>query len=60
MKTNLKPANSKALALLKKLQALAEQGIDGENVAAQSKMAQLFDRNSPVALYVAVVLTIGN
>jgi hypothetical protein len=34
MKTNLKPANSKARALLKKLLALAERGIDGEKTSA--------------------------
>jgi len=37
----LKPANSKARALLKKLQALAEQGIDGEKISAQKKIARL-------------------
>jgi hypothetical protein len=37
----LKPANSKAWALLKKLQALAEQGIDGEKISAQAKIARL-------------------
>jgi hypothetical protein len=41
MKTNLKPANLKARALLKKLQALAEQGIDGEKISAQHKIARL-------------------
>jgi hypothetical protein len=41
MQTNLKPANSKARALLKKLQALAEQGIDGEKLSAQKKIARL-------------------
>lgn len=44
MKTNLKPANSKAWALLKKLQALAEQGIDGEKISAQNKIARLKTR----------------
>jgi hypothetical protein len=34
MKTDLKPANSKARALLKKLLALAERGIDGEKTSA--------------------------
>ena len=37
----LKPANSKARALLKKLQALAERGIDGEKMSAQAKIARL-------------------
>jgi len=37
----LKPANSKARALLKKLQALAERGIDGEKRSAQKKIARL-------------------
>jgi hypothetical protein len=41
MKANLKPANSKARALLKKLQALAERGIDGERISAQKKIARL-------------------
>jgi hypothetical protein len=41
MKANLKPANSKARALLKKLQALAERGIDGERISAQKKVARL-------------------
>jgi hypothetical protein len=44
MQTNLKPANSKARALLKKLQALAEQGIDGEKLSAQKKIARLKTR----------------
>ena len=37
----MKPASSKARALLKKLQALAEQGIDGEKITAQNKIARL-------------------
>ena len=41
MKTNLKPANSKARALLKKLLALAERGIDGEKASAQRKIRRL-------------------
>jgi hypothetical protein len=41
MKTNLRPANSKARALFKKLQALAERGIDGEKMSAQNKIAWL-------------------
>ncbi len=44
MKTNLKPAHSKAWTLLKKLQALAEQGIDGEKISAQNKIARLKTR----------------
>jgi hypothetical protein len=50
MKTNLKPANSKARALLKKLQALAERGIDGEKTSAQGKIRRLkarFDFSAP-------------
>jgi hypothetical protein len=38
---NLKPAPLKALLLLKKLQALAEKGIDGEKISAQNKIARL-------------------
>lgn len=41
MKTNLRPANAKARALLTKLQALAERGIDGEKISAQRKIARL-------------------
>jgi hypothetical protein len=41
VKTNLIPASSKARALLKKLQALAERGIDGERISAQRKIARL-------------------
>ena len=37
----MKPANLKARALLKKLQALSEQGIDGEKISAQNKIARL-------------------
>ncbi len=40
----MKPANSKAWALLKKLEALAERGIDGENRSAQNKIARLKKR----------------
>jgi hypothetical protein len=50
MKTNLKPANSKARVLLKKLQALAERGIDGEKTSAQRKIRRLkarFDFSAP-------------
>jgi len=41
VKEKLKPANSKARALLKKLQALAERGIDGEKIEAQRKLSRL-------------------
>jgi hypothetical protein len=50
MGSNLKPADSKARALLKKLRALAEQGIDGERISAQNKIALLerrFDFSAP-------------
>jgi hypothetical protein len=50
MKTNLKPANSKARALLTKLQALADRGIGGEKISAQNKIARLkarFDFSFP-------------
>ena len=50
MKTNLKPANSKARVLLKKLLALAERGIDGEKTTAQRKIRRLkarFDFSAP-------------
>jgi hypothetical protein len=50
VKTDLKPANSKARVLLKKLQALAERGIEGEKISAQSKIARLkarFDFTAP-------------
>ena len=50
MKTNVKPANSKARALLKKLLALAERGIDGERTSAQRKIRRLkarFDFSAP-------------
>src|SRR5438876_10758376 len=43
-KANLKPANAKARALLEKLQALAERGIDGEKISAQKKIARLKSR----------------
>jgi len=48
--TNLKPANAKARALLKKLLALAERGIDGEKASAQRKIRRLkgrFDFSAP-------------
>ena len=41
MNVNLMPANSKARALLEKLQALADRGIDGEKLSAQKKIARL-------------------
>jgi len=50
VKTNLKPANSKARVLLKKLLALAERGIDGEKTSAQRKIRRLkarFDFSAP-------------
>jgi len=50
VKTNLTAANAKARALLKKLEALAERGIDGERLAAQHKIARLkarLDFNQP-------------
>jgi hypothetical protein len=50
MNANLKPANSKARALLKKLLALAERGIDGEKASAQRKIHRLkarFDFSAP-------------
>jgi hypothetical protein len=50
VKTNLTAANAKARLLLKKLEALAERGIDGEKIAAQRKIARLkarFDFSLP-------------
>lgn len=50
MKANRKPASTKARAMLKKLQALAERGVDGEKLAAQRKIARLkarFDFDAP-------------
>jgi hypothetical protein len=50
VKANRKPANSKARALLKKLQELARRGIDGEKAAAQRKLTRLkarFDFSAP-------------
>ena len=41
MTTHLRPANPRAWALFKKLQALAERGIDGEKMSAQNKIARL-------------------
>ncbi|MDA1277733.1 MAG: hypothetical protein O2960_27355 [Verrucomicrobia bacterium] len=52
MKANLKPASSKAWVLFNKLQALAEQGIDGEKISAQKKIERLkkrFDFSTPDA-----------
>jgi hypothetical protein len=40
----LKPANAKIRALFRKLQALAEPGVDGEKAIAQSKLARLAAR----------------
>ena len=50
MKTNLKPASAKARALLKKLQALADRGIDGERLSAQKKIVRLKARFDFTAL----------
>jgi hypothetical protein len=50
VKTNLTPANSKARSLLRKLEALAERGIDGEKISARRKIARLkarFDFSQP-------------
>lgn len=50
MKTALRPATARARALLKKLQALAQRGIDGERIIAQNKLARLrarFDFSGP-------------
>ncbi|HWX22708.1 MAG TPA: hypothetical protein VN578_22625 [Candidatus Binatia bacterium] len=41
VQVNRKAPNAKARALLKKLQALAERGIDGERISAQKKIARL-------------------
>lgn len=41
MTTDRKAANAKAWAMLKKLEALAERGVDGERVAAQHKLERL-------------------
>ncbi len=51
MKADLKLPSAKARAMLKKLEALAERGIDGERLAAQRKIARLkarFDFSGPV------------
>jgi hypothetical protein len=50
MNTKLKPADSKARAMLEKLQALAERGVDGEKAVAQRKLLRLkarFDFSAP-------------
>jgi hypothetical protein len=50
VKTNVTPASAKARALLAKLEALAERGIDGEKLSAQRKIARLkarFDFSQP-------------
>ena len=41
MKSDQKAANAKAWAMLKKLEALAERGVDGERLAAQHKLERL-------------------
>jgi len=41
VKSDLKPASSKARTLLRKLEALAERGVDGEKLAAQRKLVRL-------------------
>jgi len=50
MKATLKPPGPKARAMLRKLQALAERGVDGEKLAAQRKIDRLkarFDFDAP-------------
>ena len=52
MKTGLKPATTKARVMLRKLEALAERGIDGEKLVAQRKIDRLkarFDFAAPDA-----------
>lgn len=52
VKAELKPANAKAKAMLRKLQALADRGIGGERLAAQRKIERLrarFDFDAPEA-----------
>jgi hypothetical protein len=52
VKPGLKPATSKARATLKKIQALADRGIDGEKLAAQRKIDRLkalYDFDAPEA-----------
>ena len=41
---HMKPANPKIRALFRKLQALAERGMDGEKAVAQRKLARLTAR----------------
>jgi hypothetical protein len=41
VKADLKPASAKAWAMLQKLEALAERGIDGERLAADRKLKRL-------------------
>lgn len=50
VKSDLKPASAKARAVLRKLEALAERGVDGEKLVAQRKIARLkarFDFDAP-------------
>src|SRR5258705_11333627 len=50
MKATLKPPGPSARAMLRKLQALAERGVDGEKLAAQRKIDRLkarFDFDAP-------------
>lgn len=50
MKSVLKPASTKARVVLRKLQALAERGVDGERLVALRKIARLkakFDFDAP-------------
>ncbi len=52
VKADLKPASPKARAMLKKLQALAERGVDGERLVAQRKIERLkarYDFEAPCA-----------
>jgi hypothetical protein len=54
MKVNRKPASTKAWAMLRKLEALAERGVDGEKLAAQRKIDRLkarFDFEVPSAAH---------
>jgi hypothetical protein len=49
---NLKPANATIRALFRKLQALAERGVDGEREVARRKLARLtarYDLSAPAA-----------
>ncbi len=50
MNAHRKPAHAKARARLRKLEVLAERGVDGERFAAQQKIARLkarFDFGAP-------------